>query len=231
MAVLIFFAVHWTSFCGDAVKVVCMIRHEGLQLCFGSLNWWIESLQSLVTPGFPMAKFGKTPSLHACYWLRIFSKSSPFSGSFKIHSKWCNLQIHPSPDPSRCARRVPCQASAASTDMRSVGNSGSWGWIKSNCHMLGYENQSTPASLVRTDPYHPITSHNHIVPRKQFPSSNKDCLVSDHSINSGFWVLEGIVLVCTHRNLSVFIADALLHCQFLGGVTARTLVVERALQQ
>ena len=77
--------------------------------------------------GFPMAKFGKTPSLHACYWLRIFSKSSPFSGSFKIHSKWCNLQIHPSPDPSHCARRAPCcQASAASTDMRSVGNSGSW---------------------------------------------------------------------------------------------------------
>ena len=117
---------------------LCIIRHEGLQLCFGWLNWWIESLQSLVTPGFPMAKFGKTPSLHACYWLGIFSKSSPFSGFFKIHSKWCNLQIHPSPDPSRCARRAPCcQASAASTDMRSVGNSGSWGWIKSNCHMFG----------------------------------------------------------------------------------------------
>ena len=33
------------------------------------------------------------------------------------------------------------------------------------------------------------------------------------------------------QNLSVFMADALLHCQFLGGVTARTLVVERALQQ
>ena len=44
---------------------LCMIRHEGLQLCFGSLNWWIESLQSLVTRGFPMARFGKTPSLHA----------------------------------------------------------------------------------------------------------------------------------------------------------------------
>ena len=38
---------------------LCIIRHEGLQLCFGWLNWWIESLQSLVTPGFPMAKFGK----------------------------------------------------------------------------------------------------------------------------------------------------------------------------
>ena len=95
----------------------------------------------------------------------------------------------------------------------------------------GYENQSTLASLVRTDPYHPITSHNHIVPRNPFPSSIKDCLVSDRSIDSGFWVLEGIVLVFTHRNLSVFMADALLHCQFLGGVTARTLVVERALQQ
>ena len=47
------------------------------------------------------------------------------------------LGMDPSPDPSRCARRVPCcQASAASTDMRSVGNSGSLGWIKTNCHMF-----------------------------------------------------------------------------------------------
>ena len=43
-----------------------MIRHEGLQLCFGSLNW-IELVDRVpAVPGFP-AKFGKTPSLEVIH--------------------------------------------------------------------------------------------------------------------------------------------------------------------
>ena len=123
---------------------LCIIRHEGLQLCFGSLNWieLVDTCSPWLPRGSPWRSLEKLRHymlVTSWYWLGIFSKSSPFSGFFKIHSKWCNLQIHPTPDLSRCARRAPCcqASSAASTDMRSVGNSGSWGWIKTNCHMLG----------------------------------------------------------------------------------------------
>ena len=120
-----------------------MIRLEGLQLCFGSLNWWIESLQSLVTPGFPMAKFGKNPSLHACYILILIGDILQVKSIQRILQdplemvplliatfRSIHLQIH------LARRALCCQASAASTDMRSVRNSGSWGWIKTNCHMF-----------------------------------------------------------------------------------------------
>ena len=60
-----------------------------------------------------------------------------------------HLQIH-------LARRVPCQASAASTDMRSVGNSGSWGWIKSNCHTMFGGMKINQHQLVWCEPTHNI---------------------------------------------------------------------------
>ena len=85
---------------------LCMIRHEGLQLCFGWLNWWIESLQSLVTPGFPMAKFGKTPSLHACYILILIGDILQVKFIQRIPQHPLEM-IHPSPDPSRKTCAVP----------------------------------------------------------------------------------------------------------------------------
>jgi len=52
-------------------------------------------------------------------------------------------------------------------------------------HVWGEEHQSTLAILVRTEGYEGELTHNHIVPRKQFAYSSKDCnLVSDHSINA-----------------------------------------------
>ena len=179
---------HWTSFCGDAVKVVYLVHDPTWR---AATLFWITELVDRVPavpgyPEFPMAKFVKTPSLHACSWLGIFSKSSPFSGSFEIHSKWCNLQIHPSPDPSRKTCAVP----------------------GISCLEHGIGGELSRCEQQPGWPDHPI------VPRKPFPYSNKDCLVSDHSINSGFLGACGHCTCLyphlpTIRNLSVFMADAL----------------------
>ena len=116
-----------------------------------------------------------------------------------------HLQIH-------LARRVPCQASAAS-NMGSVGN-------------------SAGANSSQGDLTTPLSPENH------FRIQTRTALFRITPLIQDSWVLVGIVLVFTHIyppfEISVCLWLTLwkLHCQFLGGgVTARTLVVERTLQQ
>ena len=203
---------HWTSFCGDAVKVVYLVHDPTWR---AATLFWITELVDRVPavpgyPEFPMAKFVKTPSLHACSWLGIFSKSSPFSGSFEIHSKWCNLQIHPSPDPSRKTCAVP----------------------GISCLEHGIGGNSAGANSSQGDLTTPLSPENH------FRIQTRTALFRITPLIQDSWVLVGIVLVFTHIyppfEISVCLWLTLwkLHCQFLGGgVTARTLVVERTLQQ
>ena len=213
---------HWTSFCGNAVKVVSLVHDTTWR---AATSFWITEFVDRVpavpglSPGVPHGEIWKT-----CSWLGIFSKSSPFSGSLKIHSKWCNLQIHQSPDPSRKTCAVPgisCLGHGIGGELRILYQKLSYrhtfGVWKSIKHQLVWCKQQPGW------PDHP------------FPYSNKDCLVSDHSINSGFLGACGHC-TCLYPpfEISVCLWPTLwkLHCQFLGGgVTARTLVVERTLQQ
>ena len=121
------------------------------------------------------------------------------------------LGMDPSPDPSRCARRVPCcQASAASTDMWSVGNSGSLGWIKINCHMF-WCMKINQHQLVWCQ-----LTHN--IPKPHCPSKTisafkqglQSCFESIHwfrILGNYLWALY--LSLPTIRNLSVSMADAL----------------------
>ena len=200
---------------------LCIIRHEGLQLCFGWLNWWIESLQSLVTLGFPMAKFVKTPSIHACYLGDILQVKS----IQRILQDPLEMVQPSDPSISRSISLDVCRAARhqlprLTCDRWGTQDLGSKIVIPS--YFWGMKINQTSASLVRTA-------------ARAFPYSNKDCLVSDHSINSGFLGACGHC-TCLYPpfEISVCLWPTLwkLHCQFLGGgVTARTLVVERTLQQ
>jgi hypothetical protein len=143
------------------------------------------------------------------------------------------LGMDPSPDPSRCARRVPCcQASAASTDMRSVGNSGSLGWIKTNCHMF-WGMKINQHQLVWCQLTHNIKPHCPSKTISVFKQGLQSCFGSLH-----WFRILGTCGHCTclyppfETSVCLWLTLWKLHCQFLGGVvTARTLVDERTLHQ
>ena len=144
------------------------------------------------------------------------------------------LGMDPSRDPSRCGRRVPCcQASAASTDMWSVGNSGSLGWIKTNCHMFWgmkiNQHQLVWCQLTHNIPK-PHCENNFRIQTRTAILFRITPLIQDF----GYLGTCGhCTCLCPPFETSVCLWLTLwkLHCQFLGGGTARTLVVERTLHQ
>ena len=130
-----FLAMHWTSFCGDAVKVVYLVHDPTWRAA--TLFWMIELVDRVpAVPGYPGVPHGEV-------W-----KNSVITCLLHLDTDWgySPSQVH-SADPSTSTRNDPSISRSISQDVCRARHQlprltcDRWGtqdlgWIKSNCHTM-----------------------------------------------------------------------------------------------